>query len=93
MMTAITGHLVGKESAGALGGLIDGALAYLQNVAAMQLSQLEKAVVTDESSSVILLSAMPLSAKAFCILLPSIPITPPLTLLVMATSIEGISTR
>lgn len=77
-------------SAGELGWPGNGTWSYLQNVAAMQLSQLEKAVVTLESSSVMPLSANPLSAKAFCILLPRIPATPPLTLLVIATSIEGI---
>lgn len=58
----------------------------------MQLSQLDKAVFTSEmlspASDIILLSA-----NACCKLLASIPLTPPLKLLVIATSIEGILTH
>lgn len=58
----------------------------------MQLDQLEKAVLTSEMF-VWASDTMLLSANAFCRLLANIPVTPPLKLLAIATSMEGISTQ
>lgn len=62
---------------------------YLQYTAAMQLSQLEKDSFTLEMLDSALVTIL-LSSNAACKLLAMIPPTPPLTLLAIATSMEGI---
>lgn len=87
MIMAITGHL--SEGVSAVPDKSDRGkdVPYLQYVASMHLSQLEK-----ESFTLEMLDAMSLlSTKAASKLLAIIPPTPPLTLLAIATSIEGIS--